>query len=226
MHWCFPREFQLNAWRRLLSQVAIVPLVYLPQGLDRIAACVSPMKSEPSAQPNWSRSRSAPCSGRFWRARLAKERTTPRIEELYLTPDHCLLARVDGEVTHKHFLGAEEDLIRNIHGVDGDEVGYLLGLGRRRGELHEMDGLPGPRFSSEAERKAVDRSSSQSAPECTSRFSFAFSSIVTSASHRRLLWQFLSRPILATIAAPAIRRLMSRCEQSGRTIGRISSASR
>ena len=62
-----------------------------------------------------------------------EEWTTPRVEELHLTPDHCLLARVEGEVTHKHFLGAEEDLIRNIHGVakaaelDGDEVGYLVG---------------------------------------------------------------------------------------------------
>ena len=64
---------------------------------------------------------------------LGEQWTTPHIEELYLTPDHCLLARVEGEVTHKHFLGAEEDLIRNIHGVakaaelDGDEVGYLVG---------------------------------------------------------------------------------------------------
>ena len=36
-------------------------------------------------------------------------------------------------MTHKLFIGAETDLIRNIHGVakvaglDGDELGYLLG---------------------------------------------------------------------------------------------------
>lgn len=58
---------------------------------------------------------------------------TPLIEELRITPDRCLLARVAGEATFRAFLGAEADLIRNIHGVasvaelDGDEVGYLLG---------------------------------------------------------------------------------------------------
>jgi hypothetical protein len=56
---------------------------------------------------------------------------TPRIEQLILT-DKCLVARTEDEVTHKLFLGAEEDLIRNVHGIaktaglDGDEVGYLL----------------------------------------------------------------------------------------------------
>lgn len=41
---------------------------------------------------------------------------------------HC-----EGEVEAKAFLGAAEDLIRNIHGVakvaglDGDEIGYLVG---------------------------------------------------------------------------------------------------
>ncbi len=64
---------------------------------------------------------------------LDEEWTTPRIEDLYLSPSRCLLARVTGQVSHKTFLGAEEDLIRNIHGLakvaelDGDEVGYLLG---------------------------------------------------------------------------------------------------
>ena len=43
------------------------------------------------------------------------------------------MARVAGQTSHQTFLGAEEDLVRNIHGVaevaelDGDEVGYLLG---------------------------------------------------------------------------------------------------
>ncbi len=59
--------------------------------------------------------------------------TSPRIEELFLSPDHCLVARVAGQASHKTFLGAEKDLVRNIHGVaevaelDGDELGYLLG---------------------------------------------------------------------------------------------------
>ncbi len=63
---------------------------------------------------------------------LGEDWTTPRILELRLTPDHHLLARVEGEVTFKHHLGAEDDLIRNIHGIakvaelDGDELGYLL----------------------------------------------------------------------------------------------------
>ena len=65
---------------------------------------------------------------------LGEDWTTPRIEELRLTPDRCLLARLEGEVTFKSFLGAEADLIRNVHGIakvaelNGDEVGYLLGL--------------------------------------------------------------------------------------------------
>jgi len=50
--------------------------------------------------------------------------------------DHArplLLARVEGKATFKGFLGAEADLIRNVHGIaevaglDGDEVGFLLG---------------------------------------------------------------------------------------------------
>ncbi len=59
--------------------------------------------------------------------------TSPRIDDLFLSPDHCLLARIGGQVSHDVFLGAEQDLIRNIHGLakvaelDGDEVGYLLG---------------------------------------------------------------------------------------------------
>ena len=64
---------------------------------------------------------------------LGEDWATPRIEELRITPDRCLLARVDGDASFKAFLGAEADLIRNIHGVaavaelDGDEVGYLVG---------------------------------------------------------------------------------------------------
>src|SRR5947209_20026333 len=64
---------------------------------------------------------------------LGEDWSTPKIEELRITPDRCLLARVEGEATFKAFLGAEADLIRNVHGIaevaglDGDEVGYLLG---------------------------------------------------------------------------------------------------
>jgi hypothetical protein len=59
--------------------------------------------------------------------------TTPKIEELLISSDRCILARPTGEVTHNLFIGAEADLIRNIHGIaevaglDGDELGYLLG---------------------------------------------------------------------------------------------------
>src|SRR5450755_1311838 len=64
---------------------------------------------------------------------LGEDWSTPRIEELQISPDRCLLARLEGEATFKAFLGAEADPIRNVHGIarvaslDGDEVGYLLG---------------------------------------------------------------------------------------------------
>ena len=64
---------------------------------------------------------------------LGEDWSTPRMEEMRITPDRCLLARVEGEAAYKAFLGAEADLIRYIHGIDevagqdGDEVGYLLG---------------------------------------------------------------------------------------------------
>jgi hypothetical protein len=47
--------------------------------------------------------------------------------------DRHRLARPAGEISHKIFIGAEADLIKNIHGLaevaglDGDELGYLLG---------------------------------------------------------------------------------------------------
>ncbi|MGA2618051.1 MAG: hypothetical protein ABSF26_10610 [Thermoguttaceae bacterium] len=62
---------------------------------------------------------------------LREDWAEPRIEQLILT-DKCLLARTEDQVTHKLFLGAEEDLIRNVHGIaktaglDGDELGYIL----------------------------------------------------------------------------------------------------
>lgn len=64
---------------------------------------------------------------------LGEDWSSPKIEELRITPYRCLLARVEGEVTFRAFLGAEADLIRNVHGIaevaglDGDEIGFLLG---------------------------------------------------------------------------------------------------
>jgi hypothetical protein len=59
--------------------------------------------------------------------------TTPKIDEVFITSDRCILARPTGEVTHNLFIGSEADLIRNIHGIaevarlDGDVIGYVLG---------------------------------------------------------------------------------------------------
>lgn len=64
---------------------------------------------------------------------LGEDWTTPRLVEMSITPDGHMVGRCEGEVEAKAFLGAAEDLIRNIHGVspvaglDGDEVGYLVG---------------------------------------------------------------------------------------------------
>jgi hypothetical protein len=58
--------------------------------------------------------------------------TTPRLVEMANTPDGHLLGRCDGEAAFKAFLGASEDLIKNIHRVapvaelDGDEIGFLV----------------------------------------------------------------------------------------------------
>ena len=64
---------------------------------------------------------------------LGEDWTTPRLVEMTITPDGHLLGRCDGEASFKAFLGASDDLVRNIHGVaavaelDGDEIGYLVG---------------------------------------------------------------------------------------------------
>ena len=66
-------------------------------------------------------------------ALLDEDWTTPKIEELVITSDRIVLARPTGEVAHKLVIGAEADLIQNIHGIaevaglDGDKLGYLLG---------------------------------------------------------------------------------------------------
>jgi hypothetical protein len=50
-----------------------------------------------------------------------------------IMPDGHTLRRCDYQTLFSTFGGANEDLLRNIHGVapvaelDGDEVGYLLG---------------------------------------------------------------------------------------------------
>jgi len=64
---------------------------------------------------------------------LGEDWTTPRLIEMVITPDGHMLGRPAGEPSFKAFLGASEDLIKNIHGVapvaelDGDEIGYLVG---------------------------------------------------------------------------------------------------
>jgi hypothetical protein len=51
--------------------------------------------------------------------------------EMLITPDGHLLGRLDGRAGFDAFLGASEDLLRNVRGVaqvaglDGDQVGYL-----------------------------------------------------------------------------------------------------
>jgi hypothetical protein len=68
---------------------------------------------------------------------LREDWSTPRIDELQISPDRCLLARLEGEAKFKAFLGAESDLIRNVHGIasvaglDGDEVAICLAELRR-----------------------------------------------------------------------------------------------
>jgi len=63
---------------------------------------------------------------------LGEDWTTPRLIEMVVSPDGHVLDRCDGESSFKAFLGASEDLIRNIHGVapvaelDGDEIGFLV----------------------------------------------------------------------------------------------------
>ena len=63
---------------------------------------------------------------------LDEDWTTPRLIEMVITPDGHMLGRCEGEPSFRAFLGASEDLIKNVHGVapvaglDGDEIGYLV----------------------------------------------------------------------------------------------------
>ena len=64
---------------------------------------------------------------------MGEDWTSPKLAEMVISPDCHLLGRCDGESSFKAFLGASEDLLKNIHGVapvaelDGDEIGYLVG---------------------------------------------------------------------------------------------------
>lgn len=57
----------------------------------------------------------------------------PRLVEMIVTPDGAVLGRCEGQPGFSAFLGAAGDLLRNVHGVaavaglDGDELGYLVG---------------------------------------------------------------------------------------------------
>ncbi len=63
---------------------------------------------------------------------LGEDWTTPQLVEMVITPDGHLPGRCDDEAAFKVFLGASEDLLKNIHGVasvaelGGDEIGYLV----------------------------------------------------------------------------------------------------
>ena len=91
-----------------------------------------PPRSVPTASGNSSRLTRVMFTA-LLAALLDEDWTTPKIEELFITSDRFVLARQTGEVTHKIVIGAEADLIRNIHGIaeiaglDGDELGYLVG---------------------------------------------------------------------------------------------------
>lgn len=64
---------------------------------------------------------------------LGEDWTTPRLLEMMITPDGSMVGRCEGQPGFSTFLGAAEDLLKNVHGVakvaelDGDEMGYLLG---------------------------------------------------------------------------------------------------
>ena len=63
---------------------------------------------------------------------IEEDWTTPKLIEMVITPDGHMLGRCEGDAAFKVFLGASDDLIKNIHGVarvaelDGDEVGFLV----------------------------------------------------------------------------------------------------
>ena len=48
---------------------------------------------------------------------LGEDWSTPRLVEMVITPDGHLLGRCDGQASFSAFLGASEDLIKNIVSV-------------------------------------------------------------------------------------------------------------
>ena len=61
---------------------------------------------------------------------LGEDWTTPRLVEMVITPDGHMLGRPEGEPSFKAFLGASEDLIKNIPvspRLQNWTAGYLLG---------------------------------------------------------------------------------------------------
>ena len=65
---------------------------------------------------------------------LEQDWTEPRLVQMILSPDGHLLGRTDSQSTEEVYLGTQEDLTKNIHGLaavaelDGDEVGFLVGV--------------------------------------------------------------------------------------------------
>lgn len=63
---------------------------------------------------------------------LGEDWTTPRIEQLCLRPDGCLLAQTAGQGGFNTFLGPAADLVRNLRALapvaelDRAELTYLL----------------------------------------------------------------------------------------------------
>ena len=63
---------------------------------------------------------------------LGEDWATPKLLEMMISPGGQILGRCEGQPGFSTFLGASEDLVRNIHGVapvaelDGDEIGFLV----------------------------------------------------------------------------------------------------
>jgi hypothetical protein len=64
---------------------------------------------------------------------LGEDWTTPRLLDMAISPDGHMIGHCEGQPGVSTFLGATEELLRNVHGVakvaelDGDELGDLLG---------------------------------------------------------------------------------------------------
>lgn len=64
---------------------------------------------------------------------LGEDWTRPRLLEMMISQDGHMVGRCEGQPGFSTFLGAAEDLLKNVHGVakvaelDGDEIGYLVG---------------------------------------------------------------------------------------------------